>query len=291
MDYVISNDCLSVVVSSVGGEIMSVKGADGTEYMWQGDGAYWKKRAPHLFPFCGRLTDGQCTMEGEVCKMDTHGFFRWTEMELADNTGDTLTLRMKTDDTTRPQYPREWAAELRYTLDGSTLKIDFSVKNNDTRTMYFGYGGHPGFHVPLKKGLRFEDYCLEFSEECQPLSVGMSDACFLQGEDAPLPLAQGRKLPLRHSLFDRDAIFLRNAARKITLRSELDDHSVTVDFPEFPFVGIWHSPKSDAPFVCVEPWTSLPSRQDVVEALEEKSDMIRLTPGEVYRNCWSITYR
>lgn len=26
-------------------------------------------------------------------------------------------------------------------------------------------------------------------------------------------------------------------------------------------------PKTDAPYVCVEPWTSLPSRQDVVEEL------------------------
>ena len=28
--------------------------------------------------------------------------------------------------------------------------------------MYFGVGGHPGFAVPLEKGLAFEDYCLQF---------------------------------------------------------------------------------------------------------------------------------
>jgi galactose mutarotase-like enzyme len=291
MNYVIANDNLRAEISSLGGEIMSVKGADGTEYMWQGDPTYWGKSAPMLFPFCGRLTDGQCILEGKVCKMDTHGFFRWTEMQLVENTGVTLTLRLSTDTATRSQYPREWTVDLHFELSDNSLKIAFSVKNNDIRTMYFGYGGHPGFNVPLKKGLRFEDYYLEFAEECEPLSVGMSDACFMQGDDTPLDLIDSRKLPLEHSLFDHDAIFLRNAARKITLRSDHDVHSVTLEFPQFSFVGIWHKPKSDAPFVCIEPWSSLPSRQGIVEVLEKKPDMLALTPDKVYQNFWSITYR
>ena len=60
------------------------------------------------------------------------------------------------------------------------------MENPGEKELAFGYGGHPGFRVPLEEGLAFEDYCLDFGETCQPLRVGMSDACFIQGPDTPL---------------------------------------------------------------------------------------------------------
>ena len=53
MLYTIENDLIRVEIDSLGGEMMSVKTkADDTEYLWQGDPAYWKGRAFHLFPMC-----------------------------------------------------------------------------------------------------------------------------------------------------------------------------------------------------------------------------------------------
>lgn len=37
MNYTISNEKLTLVVSSKGGEFQSVKDAEGQEYLWQGD--------------------------------------------------------------------------------------------------------------------------------------------------------------------------------------------------------------------------------------------------------------
>ena len=154
--------------------------------------------------------------------------------------------------------------------------------------MAFGYGGHPGFFVPLEEGLAFEDYCLDFGESCQPLQVGMSDACFIQGPDTPYPLTENRYLPLTHDLFDRDAIILKNTPSVVTLRSRKGRRGVTVSYPGMPYLGIWHKPKAAAPYVCLEPWVSLPGRQDVIEDFGEKPDLVRLAPGEVYENRWSI---
>ena len=64
--------------------------------------------------------------------------------------------------------------------------------------------------------------------------------------------------------------------------------AVTVAHPQMPYLGIWHMPHTDAPYVCIEPWSSLPSRQDVVEELSCKSDLIHLAPGAEYENTWSI---
>lgn len=52
MNYTIFNDFLEVTVSDVGAELMSVKSKkDGTEYLWQGDPAFWAGRAYNLSPY------------------------------------------------------------------------------------------------------------------------------------------------------------------------------------------------------------------------------------------------
>lgn len=289
MEYVIENEKLTVTVSRTGGELLSVKAADGTEFMWQGDPTYWKKRAPHLFPVVGRLTQGRCTLAGERCAMDTHGFFRWTEMERKGQGKDWLELTMAPNQETAPQYPRDWYVTLKYTLKGETLEISFTVENRDNRDMYFGYGGHPGFRVPLDEGLRFEDYRLDFGDARELQCVGFSDACYVQGPDSVLKLETGA-LPLRHSLFDRDAIVFRCPPHSCRLYSEKGRHSVRVTAPELSYMGLWHTPKTDAPFVCLEPWSSLPARQDVVEELSAREDYIHLPAGESRVFRWQIEY-
>ena len=65
-------------------------------------------------------------------------------------------------------------------------------------------------------------------------------------------------------------------------------HSVTVAFPDMPYLGIWHWPKTDAPYVCIEPWVSLPAKHGEVTVFEKQSDLISLEPGDVYANRWTI---
>lgn len=55
------------------------------------------------------------------------------------------------------------------------------------------------------------------------------------------------------------------------------------------YLGVWHKPHTQAPYVCLEPWVSLPSRQDVVEDLAQQSDLVWLEPGRVYENTWTVT--
>ena len=55
-----------------------------------------------------------------------------------------------------------------------------------------------------------------------------------------------------------------------------------------PYLGVWHIPCTDAPYVCIEPWCSLPSASGTVTVLEEKPDLLTLAPQEIYRNHWSI---
>ena len=45
----------------------------------------------------------------------------------------------------------------------------------------------------------------------------------------------------------------------------------------------------DAPYVCIEPWVSLPARDGVVEDFACKGDLIHLPGHGSYENTWYIT--
>lgn len=55
MLHAIHNEALTVTVSELGAELQSIRSADGTEVLWQGDENYWSDRALNLFPYVARL--------------------------------------------------------------------------------------------------------------------------------------------------------------------------------------------------------------------------------------------
>ena len=293
-EYSLDNGVLSVRVSSIGGQLLSVK-KDGKEYLWQGDPAFWEDRAPNLFPYIARLTKGTYTVHGKEYHLPIHGFLPAAEMKAEAQEESLLVLRLDADESTLACYPFVFTLRIRYELNQDTLRIAYEVENGGTEEMYFGIGGHPGFQAPLEEGLSFEDYFLEFESEGQsgtdaqtPVRIGFSPTCFLNGKDEPWPLEKGCRIPLRHDLFDDDAIVLSHTPKTVVLRSEKGGRGVRVRFPQMPYIGFWHAVKKPAPYVCIEPWSSLPSRQDVVEELSEQPGLIHLEGKGVYRNLWSI---
>ena len=310
MIYTLRNSEMEVQVSSKGGELVSMKDADQTEYIWIGDATYWKRHAPQLFPCIGRLTNNQYRMDGALHEMGQHGFLRdyeLTKVESEEQAGaetvrdaagqagakaETVTslhLQLQSDTSTRQLYDRDWTVDIFYRLCGKTLNVKFQVRNRDVRTMRFGYGIHPGFNVPLNPALCFEDYRLDFHEVSTPKQMELTERYTISGGMHDYALAEGRYLPLQHSLFNHDAIILKDMPHTVTLGSQKDEKKVTVTFPDMPYLGIWHAPETDAPFVCIEPWSSLPSEDGVIDEFETKPDFITVEPEETYTNSWSIS--
>lgn len=289
MIHTIKNDCLTVAVEEYGAELRSIRDTQGTEYLWQGDPQYWSDRSPMLFPFIGRLTNNSYKYKGKIYPMGIHGFAATSHFSVAEQGSDHIVLELADSPATREQYPFAFVLRITYALQEKSLQVTYRVENRDSKTMPFGIGGHPGFNVPLLNGEQFEDYELEFSCPCQPERVGFSPAVYLNGHDEAYPLREDRFIDLKHTLFDEDAVILKNMAREVTLRSKRSGKGVTVSYPDMPYLGIWHWPQTDAPYMCIEPWTSLPSRQDIVEDFSCKSDLIHLYPDGTYKNLWTIT--
>ena len=66
MQATIQNEFLSLTVDTHGAEAVSLKNAAGEELLWQADPAVWKRHAPILFPWTGKLKDGSFTHASTV---------------------------------------------------------------------------------------------------------------------------------------------------------------------------------------------------------------------------------
>lgn len=287
MEIVIRNERLTVVISALGAELQSIKDSDGTEYLWDGNRSYWENRAPDIFPYIGRLTQETYRLDGKYYHMGIHGFAAGKQFVVHRIEESAVAFELIDDESTRVMYPFRFVLGIEYRLENACLNVTYTVENKGQRTLYFGIGGHPGFALPFEKGLQFEDYYLKFDEAAALVRVGFSDTCFRTGEAKPFSLNNGR-LYLEHRMFDQDAIVLESAARSVVLMSDKGTKGIRVTFPVMPYIGLWHRPRTTAPYICIEPWSSLPSHDGIVEDISQQEDLIRLPAEETYCNSWSI---
>ena len=67
----ISNEQLTIQVSPHGAELCSIF-ANGKEYLWQADPAFWKRHSPVLFPIVGSVWENQYRNEGIAYTLSQH---------------------------------------------------------------------------------------------------------------------------------------------------------------------------------------------------------------------------
>jgi galactose mutarotase-like enzyme len=290
MEYTIANKHITVTASKLGAELRKVKGADGTMFLWQGDPNIWKDRGPNLFPYIARLTNGKYIFKGKCYELPIHGFAPTSEFQVTSVDEAKMTFSLVSSSQTLKHYPFEFLFEVMYEIRENSLAVTYRVKNLNEDTMYFGIGAHPGFNVPLDTAECFEDYYLDFEKPCSPVRIGFSEDCFLNGNDTPFPLDERQKLALSHSLFDNDAIVLEDMPKLVTLKSKHGRHSISIHYPDMKYLGLWHAPHTTANYICIEPWSSLPSRKGIVEDLEQQKDLLSLLAGETYQTTITIIF-
>ncbi len=275
--YTIKNDFLTVEISDIGGEPLSVKAGD-HEYIWQRDPKYWASCAPVLFPTVGRLRGGVWADGDRVYEMNNHGFARRQAMS-AVAMRDFAEFTLKDSEETRAVYPYSFILRRRFKLAKNALLESITVTNTDSRPLPFGIGLHPGFMLPEGRAR------LSLETDGEVRRHLLSDRFLTAEKDEPYALRDGKYIDIENSLFDHDAVIL-SGIKSATVESPDSERSVTVTFPEAPYVGFWQPMNSDAPFLCIEPWQSLPA-SDAPEGtppdqISERKGFVRLAPGESY---------
>lgn len=288
MFHHISNSFLDITISEQGAEMMSIQNKAGIEFLWQGDKTYWSNRAMNLFPYIARLTQGCYRYQGKLYHLPIHGFAPTATYKAIQNAEDHITFTLKNSENYYENYPFLFTFSISYQLIENTLRVQYTVENKDHREMIFALGGHPGFNVPMESGLTFNDYKLTFSSDSLK-RVEFSDDCFVTGEETPFPLEE-KSYSLHHGMFDHDAIVLTNVPEHVCLHSDKGNNTITLIAPDFPFWGFWHTPRTEAPFLCMEPWSALPSRQGRIEDLETQKHLTHLSPGKRRERSWMLRF-
>ncbi|MBO4323178.1 MAG: aldose 1-epimerase family protein [Clostridia bacterium] len=283
----IKNEYLTVEINETGAEMFSVKSnKTKREYLWQGDEKYWSSRSPVLFPICGRLFEGKYIYNNKEYEMEKHGIVRSAEFT-SRSLGDTaVEFTYKSSEETKKTYPFDFVFKVKYALNKNAIEITYTVQNKDKKDMPFSFGAHPAFNVPFAAGEKFEDYYLEFPTS-ELDKIMLSDRGLYLGGTEKF-LLKDKKLGLYHSFFDNDASFFRSTAGNVKLKSKINDSYIEVSYEDMTAVGIWHTNKSDAPFVCIEPWHGIPADDDKPDDLSTKRDTMTLKPEKEYNNTYSI---
>ncbi len=281
MIYSIENEQIKISVNSMGAELYSYYSKDtNTEYLWQGDPTYWGGRAYNLFPFVGRMYEGYFRYDGKEYPSRCHGLARFFQFTLEKQTENSMTFLFTDNEETHKEYPFAFEFRVTFTIDGKKLTTRYEATNTDTKTMLCAFGGHPGINVPFDGGA-FEDYYLDFGEKLLPKQVVFADGSpFLADKSLPYELEEGSKLPLTHELFSNDAIVLEGTKGYVALRSKKSNRYVSMRYGDYFLIGFWQAYSSSTPYLCLEPWSSLPAYEGKIVDLESKPNMERLAVGE-----------
>jgi galactose mutarotase-like enzyme len=285
--YTIENQSIKVSIHPKGAELQQLfRKADGVEYMWGGDPAFWGKHSPLLFPIVGTLKGNTYYYEGKGYSLSRHGFARDREFEMEKLDGDSIHFLLRSDDQTRAVFPFDFELRVIYRLLPGALSTTYRINNPSTQPMFFSVGGHPAFRVPLVADTEYSDYYLEFDGvETAPRWPISADGLI---ERKPTPLLEGTAvLRLTKSLFAKDALVFKNlVSTGVTLRSGKTLRGLRLDFPGFPYLGIWAAPGAD--FVCIEPWCGIADLVDSNQQLTGKEGINRLEGGGVFERSWTV---
>lgn len=273
----------SAVVDSYGGELISFKDKNGTEYIWNGDPNYWPGRSPLLFPVIGCLKDSTTYIAGKPYKMANHGFARNSDFQVVEVTDTSVTFQLIDSAETLEVYPFHFNLLAKHELTVSGFTTTYTIINTDKRPIFFCIGGHIGFQCPLSPEEAFEDYSIIFDEveNCQSLHTN-KDKLIDLSLSTPL-LENTNTLPLDYSLFDKDALLLHYPkSRSVKLKHKEKSKGVKVSFDDFSTLAIWTMPKKNAPYLCIEPWIGLPGIIGESENFSDKADVITLPEREAF---------
>lgn len=260
----------------LGAQLSTLRDASGRDLLWDGNPAFWKGRAPLLFPIVGTLAGGVYRVAGKTYALPRHGFARNRLFEVAEVSPTAVVLRLKSDEQTLAVYPFRFQLQVRFETRGPTLMVTTSVINEGDEPMPASFGYHPAFRWPLPFGAARGAHDIEFDRE-EPEPIRRIDAAgLLTPVRHPTPI-EGRRLPLQDRLFEDDAMIL-DAIRSQGLSYGAETGPrLTVRFPDTPYLGLWSKP--GAPFVCIEPWHGIADPEGFTGDFSEKPGILMVMPG------------
>lgn len=287
----IGSEQLRVEIDEFGAQLRSIYDkTENLEYLWQRDAEIWASSAPVVFPVIGKLNHLECRIDGKRYSMKSNGILRYRMIPVLWQKKDSVEFMFRADETSKKQYPYQCSVRLRYTVTGKKLTVSACICNEDEKTMYYNYAGHPGFRVPLFEGETCNDYYIEFEkkEELEVFEVCESG----QLVDQTIPFfTDENKFFIRKHLFRKEALaFHHPCSKAISINSLYHAHKITVRWDEFDNLAIWtpYIDEQDVRFICVEPWVGHTDFKGYEGEFSQRDEIASLRAGEKRNHTYSI---
>ena len=281
MIYTIGGELLTVQISSLGAELVSVR-YQGKERLWQNENGGWAGHAPILFPYAGRCS---VKVDGKVYPSQMHGVAHTQEFDLVEKTDDRITFVLRDNEATRAQYPFAFSLFVTYLVAANCLKVCYAVENTGDQILPYALGMHESYALAGE----VSDYYVEFErvENCDTLLVN-GETGKLTGET--LSFGRHKNFHLPKEFMETDSVVLRGIQSNVLyLKKNNGDCVATLSFPGFSNILFWHPAGSK--MVCIEPWQNLPD-DDGKEPCEfsQKYGINKLAQGEQVEFMHEIRY-
>ncbi len=211
---------------------------------------------PILFPICGNLPDDTYVLNGQSYTLKQHGFARnlpWQVSEQSTTDGASVTVSLKSDETTRTGYPFDFELNYIYTLRGNSLELRQRHTNLTAEPMPFSTGIHPYFAVDDKSRLTFDFPSTEYSIK------GGSEIYSFAGQFD----FEQEEIDYAFINLTASSAAVTDQTRRLKLTVAYDEHYSTLVF--------WAVRGKD--FYCLEPWSSPRN------ALNTGKHLLQVQPG------------
>ena len=252
------NEQISITVSEKGAELQSIKDANGKEYLWQGDPAFWPRRSPILFPIVCSVNNDTYQAEGQEYHLPRHGFARDTDFKLISRSDRKVTFALESSEETRKVYPYDFTLSVSYAFNIPDMKAGESqygrirLDNAEPLDGLKSYidGSHEMIEVPVET----EQGVIEFSD----------------------------------NTWRNDSVKIhKSQVHRAELLNKAGEPEVTLEF-RTPVIAFWSPYGKEAPFVCIEPWYGLGDPRGFLGAFKDKPLMNHLQPGASFMSKYDI---
>ncbi len=286
--HTIKNKKFQVSVKKKGAELCSFRSlSNSIEYIWTAEPNVWASHAPNLFPIIGCLKEDAFLYKGKEYACPKHGFIRNNDnVLLLDETESSLTFGLIYTEETLKIYPFQFEFQIKYLLEDNKLTVEHTITNHGNDTMLFSLGGHPGFNCPIHKEEQYSDYYLEFEKPETAPTWHVLESGLIGNETRPV-FDESNKINLHPYLFNKDALVFKNLnSSKVTLKSKRSGQVLSMEFKDFPYLGIWAKPNAN--YVCIEPWLGIADSVDSNRNFEDKEGILSLESNKKFIASYNI---
>jgi len=143
------------------------------------------------------------------------------------------------------------------------------------------------FKCPLYEDEDYTDYYLEFdqNETAESYALNM-DIGLVTDSSFPI-ISNGNTIDLHYDLFNQDALIFKDLkSRKVALKSKKNGNILTVDYPDFPYLGIWAKPHAN--YVCIEPWLGVADNETHNQDFKTKEGIQTLASKQTFKATYTI---